>query len=97
MSIAAPGLAGGGAPPARRTTAHDHKQLAEDRWGIDWEQLPDGRPAKADVAGALAAHRGASRHAGSIVLSTAVGDVIRHCEDRHQARIEHYGTDPVMQ
>jgi hypothetical protein len=48
-----------------------------DRWEIDWEQLPDGRPAKADVAAALAAHYGASKHVASIVLSTAVGDVIR--------------------
>jgi hypothetical protein len=54
-----------------------HFWNAGDQWEIDWEQRPDGRPAKAEVAGALAAHRGASRHAGNIVLSTAVGDVIR--------------------
>jgi hypothetical protein len=54
-----------------------HFWNAGDRWEIDWEQRADGRPAKADVAAALAAHRGASKHAGSIVLSTAVGDVIR--------------------
>jgi hypothetical protein len=54
-----------------------HFWNAGDQWEIDWEQLPDGRPAKAEVAQALAAHRGASRHAASIVLSTAVGDIIR--------------------
>jgi hypothetical protein len=54
-----------------------HFWNAGDQWEIDWEQLPDGRPAKAEVARALAAHRGASKHAGSVVLSTAVGDVIR--------------------
>lgn len=54
-----------------------HFWNAGDRWEIDWEQRADGGPAKADVAAALAAHRGASRHAASIVLSTAVGDVIR--------------------
>ena len=41
------------------------------------EQRADGHPAKAEVARALAAHRGASKHAGNVVLSTAVGDVIR--------------------
>jgi hypothetical protein len=54
-----------------------HFWNAGDQWEIDWEQLPDGLPTKAEVAAALAAHRGASRHAASIVLSTAVGDVIR--------------------
>jgi DNA polymerase III epsilon subunit-like protein len=54
-----------------------HFWNAGDQWEIDWEQLPDGRPDKAEVAAALAAHRGASRHADSIILSTAVGDVIR--------------------
>ena len=46
------------------------------------EQRADGHPTKAEVARALAAHRGASKHAGNIVLSTAVGDVIRQaCAD----------------
>jgi hypothetical protein len=54
-----------------------HFWNAGDRWEIDWEQRPDGHPTKAEVARALDAHRGASAHAGSIVLSTAVGDVIR--------------------
>jgi hypothetical protein len=48
-----------------------------DRWEIDWEQRADGHPTRAEVAAALAAHRGASKHAGHITLSTAVGDVIR--------------------
>ncbi len=50
---------------------------AGDQWEIDWEQRADGHPAKAEVAEALAQHRGASKHAANIVLSTAVGDVIR--------------------
>lgn len=54
-----------------------HFWNAGDQWEIDWEQRPDGRPAKAEVAQALAAHHGASRYAGSIALSTEVGDVIR--------------------
>ncbi len=54
-----------------------HFWNAGDRWEIDWEQHPAGRPTRAEVAEALAAHCGASRHAGHIVLSTAVGDVIR--------------------
>jgi DNA polymerase III epsilon subunit-like protein len=54
-----------------------HFWNAGGQWEIDWEQLPGGRPAKTEVARALAAHRGASRHAANIVLSTAVGDVIR--------------------
>jgi DNA polymerase III epsilon subunit-like protein len=54
-----------------------HFRNAGDQWEIDWEQLPDGRPAKAEVAAALAAHRGASKYTESIVLSTAAGDVIR--------------------
>jgi len=48
-----------------------------DRWEIDWERLPDGRPTRGDVAAALAAHTGAAAYAENIVLSTAVGDVIR--------------------
>jgi|GEM_PF-872095 len=54
-----------------------HFWNAGDRWEIDWEQRPDGHPTEAEVAKALAAHRGASQHATRIVLSTAVGDVIR--------------------
>jgi hypothetical protein len=54
-----------------------HFWNAGDQWEIDWEQLPDGRPDEAEVARALAAHRGGSRHAACIVFSTAVGDVIR--------------------
>lgn len=54
-----------------------HFWNAGDQWEVDWEQLPGGRPAKTEVAQALAAHCGASRHAANIVLSTAVGDVIR--------------------
>lgn len=54
-----------------------HFWNAGDQWEIDWEQRSDGHPTKAEAAGALAAHRGASRHAGNIVLSTTVGDVIR--------------------
>jgi hypothetical protein len=54
-----------------------HFWNAGDQWEIDWEQRADGHPTKAEVARALAAHRGASKHAASIVLSTAVGDVIR--------------------
>lgn len=54
-----------------------HFWNAGDQWQIDWEQRADGHPAKTEVAAALAAHRGASRHAGNIVLSTEVGDVIR--------------------
>jgi hypothetical protein len=54
-----------------------HFWNAGDQWQIDWEQRADGHPTKTEVAWALAAHCGASKHAGSIVLSTAVGDVIR--------------------
>jgi hypothetical protein len=54
-----------------------HFHNAGDQWEIDWEQRADGHPTKAEVARALTAHRGASKHAGNIVLSTAVGDVIR--------------------
>lgn len=54
-----------------------HFWNAGDQWEIDWEQRADGHPTKAEVARALAAHRGASKHAGNVVLSTAVGDVIR--------------------
>jgi hypothetical protein len=54
-----------------------HFWNAGDQWEIDWEQRADGHPIKAEVARALAAHRGASKHAGNIVLSTAVGDIIR--------------------
>jgi hypothetical protein len=54
-----------------------HFWNAGDQWEIDWEQRADGRPGKDEVAGALAGHRGASQHAGNIVLSTAVGGVIR--------------------
>jgi DNA polymerase III epsilon subunit-like protein len=54
-----------------------HFWNAGDRWEIDWEQRADGHPAKDEVAEALAAHRGASRHADHIELSTAVGEVIR--------------------
>ena len=54
-----------------------HFWNAGDQWEIDWEQRTDGHPTKAEVARALAAHRGASKHAGNIVLSTAVGDIIR--------------------
>ena len=54
-----------------------HFWNAADQWEIDWEQRADGHPTKAEVAAALAAHHGASRHAGHIELSTAVGDVIR--------------------
>ncbi|MFF4417123.1 exonuclease domain-containing protein [Streptosporangium sp. NPDC001559] len=54
-----------------------HFRNARDRWTIDWEQRADGHPTKAEVAAALAAHRGASRHADHIALSSAVGDVIR--------------------
>jgi hypothetical protein len=50
---------------------------AGDRWLIDWEQRANGHPTEDEVGEALAAHRGASRHAGHITLSTAVGDVIR--------------------
>jgi DNA polymerase III epsilon subunit-like protein len=50
---------------------------AGNQWQIDWEQRADGHPTKDEVAEALAAHHGASRHAGRIELSTAVGDVIR--------------------
>lgn len=55
-----------------------HFWNAGDQWEIDWEQRPDGRPAKDEVTEALEAHHGASRHIGNITLSTAVGDVIRH-------------------
>ncbi|MFI7467501.1 exonuclease domain-containing protein [Nonomuraea sp. NPDC049646] len=48
----------------------------DDVWHIDWEQRPDGHPTKAEVHTALHAHRAARRHAGQVVLSTAVGDVI---------------------
>jgi Exonuclease len=48
----------------------------DDCWEIDWELREDGHPTKAEVAAALSAHRGAARHAGCIVLSTAVGEVI---------------------
>jgi hypothetical protein len=54
-----------------------HFWNAGDQWQIDWEQRADGHPTKREVAEALAAHHGASRHAGHIELSTAVGDVIR--------------------
>jgi hypothetical protein len=54
-----------------------HFWNAADTWEIDWEQRPDGHPAKGEVADALARHHGAARHAGSIELSTDVGDVIR--------------------
>jgi hypothetical protein len=54
-----------------------HFWNAGGQWEIDWEQLPGGHPTKDEVAAALAAHPGASRHAGSVVLSTAVGEVIR--------------------
>ena len=50
---------------------------AGDLWEIDWEQRADGHPTVGEVAAALAAHRGASRHADRIRLSTAVGEVIR--------------------
>jgi DNA polymerase III epsilon subunit-like protein len=49
----------------------------DDTWEIDWEQDRNGHPTKAEVAEALAAHHGAAPHAGCIVLSTEVGDVIR--------------------
>ncbi|GLX06584.1 3'-5' exonuclease [Microbispora sp. NBRC 16548] len=48
-----------------------------DRWEIDWEIREDGHPTKAEVAAALAAHRGARKYADQITLSTAVGQVIR--------------------
>ena len=54
-----------------------HFWNSRDQWHLDWEQRADGHPTKAEVGRALAAHRGASKHAGNIVLSTAVGDVIR--------------------
>ncbi|CUU60778.1 Exonuclease [Parafrankia irregularis] len=54
-----------------------HFDNPTDRWEIDWEQRHDGHPTRAEVVDALAAHRGASKHAEHIVLSTAVGDVIR--------------------
>jgi hypothetical protein len=44
-----------------------HFWNAGDQWEIDWEQRQDGHPAKAEVSAALAAHHGASRHAGNIV------------------------------
>jgi hypothetical protein len=53
-----------------------HFWNAGDRWEIDWEQRTDARPTKAEVAAALADHR-ACEHTDHIVLSTAVGDVIR--------------------
>ena len=49
---------------------------AADQWEIDWELRSDGHPTKGEVAAALAAHRGAAKHAASVTLSTAVGDVI---------------------
>ena len=54
-----------------------HFWNAGDQWQIDWEQRADGHPTKDEVAEALTAHHGASRHAWHIELSTAVGDVIR--------------------
>jgi hypothetical protein len=49
---------------------------AADRWEIDWELREDGHPTRKEVTAALAAHRGASKHAASVSLSTAVGEVI---------------------
>jgi hypothetical protein len=49
---------------------------AAGRWLIDWELRADGRPSKTEVAAALAAHRGASRYAGQVELSTAAGEAI---------------------
>lgn len=54
-----------------------HFANRDDQWHIDWEQRAVGAPTKAQAAEALAAHPGASKHAEHIVLSTAVGDVIR--------------------
>jgi hypothetical protein len=54
-----------------------HWWNAGDRWEIDWELREDGHPTKAEVAAALADHRGARQYADRITLSTAVGQVIR--------------------
>ncbi|MER5649675.1 3'-5' exonuclease [Streptosporangium sp. NPDC002524] len=47
------------------------------RWTVDWEQRADGHPTEEEVAAALAKHRGAGPYAEEIILSTAVGEVVR--------------------
>ncbi|GAB3278483.1 hypothetical protein GCM10027589_04660 [Actinocorallia lasiicapitis] len=54
-----------------------HFWNAGDKWEIDWEYTADGHPTKAEVTAALSDHYGASQHWDHIVLSTAVGEVIR--------------------
>jgi hypothetical protein len=50
-------------------------------WEIDWEIRRDGHPRLEQVQDALADHPGASQHLNSVVLSTAVGEVIRWARD----------------